>query len=368
MDTDQPEIPTPVRRRLWPKLLLSVAALLFALGAAECVFRFAVPCRVKQPRMCEFNGVRSPWVAFGTEVRYADGIHAFSPNITFTHWYDGPGKGNKDPGNCIAYRINKWGYRDVEHEEKKPPGTFRILLLGDSFTVGEGTRFEETYPQRLAVALASRTVAGKQLEILNFATPGNYTGEELQMYRTFQAMLAPDMVILQWNTNDFIVSSVTERNLDLIGARYREVFGSADKYRWSALVRYLRYQWGLRRVSNALIKVTQEEVQRGSGNLGQVEELRDAVTANGQTFLLLIFPELVRFDDYPYAGIVDAMSGFCAQKQIDTVNLLPALSQHDASDLWVHETDHHPNHIAHQIAATEILNYLDQTLLDKPGK
>jgi hypothetical protein len=66
----------------------------------------------------------------------------------------------------------------------------------------------------------------------------------------------------------------------------------------------------------------------------------------------------VRFEDYPYAAIVDALRTYCTEERIGFVDLLPALGTHRDADLWVHETDHHPNPYAHGIAAAELLKTL----------
>jgi hypothetical protein len=55
--------------------------------------------------------------------------------------------------------------------------------------------------------------------------------------------------------------------------------------------------------------------------------------ADGARFTVLVFPELIRFDDYPYAAIVDLLAGLCSARHIDVVNLLPALAVHRASSL-----------------------------------
>jgi hypothetical protein len=41
---------------------------------------------------------------------------------------------------------------------------------------------------------------------------------------------------------------------------------------------------------------------------------------------------------------------------------LHAFSGHEAEDLWANPTDHHPNEIAHRIAADEIAAFIEQRL------
>jgi hypothetical protein len=74
---------------------------------------------------------------------------------------------------------------------------------------------------------------------------------------------------------------------------------------------------------------------------------------------VLIFPELIRFDDYPYGELIDQVRVYCEARRIEVVDLLPLLSAHRDRDLWVHESDHHPNPAAHELAARALLGTLD---------
>src|SRR4029079_7866623 len=64
--------------------------------------------------------------------------------------------------------VNQMGLRGPEIGPK-PPGTLRVLALGDSFTFGVGARVGETYPAQLEKALRAR---GVRTEVLNAGVPG----------------------------------------------------------------------------------------------------------------------------------------------------------------------------------------------------
>ena len=76
--------------------------------------------------------------------------------------------------------INRQGYRDRERTTEKPPGTHRVVLLGDSFTWGASVLFDDGYGQRLERWLVG--ARGEPWEVVNLAVPGmNSVGEAAQL-------------------------------------------------------------------------------------------------------------------------------------------------------------------------------------------
>ena len=55
--------------------------------------------------------------------------------------------------------LNSLGYRDFEYSLERPNNTFRILVLGDSMTFGQGiNKTSDTYPKQLEVLLNKKIV------------------------------------------------------------------------------------------------------------------------------------------------------------------------------------------------------------------
>lgn len=71
----------------------------------------------------------------------------------------------------------------------------------------------------------------------------------------------------------------------------------------------------------------------------------------GGRFLVASWPLLVDLDDYPFAAADEAIARFCEGAGIPRLDLRAALRGHTAESLWVHPVDHHPNEIAHRLAA-----------------
>ena len=125
------------------KLITLLVSLLFCLLFLEGAARVLHGTSLRKPRIAHFEGRTRRWCCAGQGLDYT-----YKPNIEFKHCYDGRGAGNLESDDCITYRTNSWGYRDIEHARRKEPDRYRIVILGDSFTVGEDTRFDEIYPRR----------------------------------------------------------------------------------------------------------------------------------------------------------------------------------------------------------------------------
>jgi hypothetical protein len=99
---------------------------------------------------------------------------------------------------------NRHGMRDRERTIEKPPGTFRIVGLGDSIMFGWGVDHEETYLARVERALNEQG-GGRRYEALNFAVPGYNTHLEVALFAHRAVRFAPDLVVLHFVKNDYEV-------------------------------------------------------------------------------------------------------------------------------------------------------------------
>lgn len=101
------------------------------------------------------------------------------------------------------YPINKYGFRDFGYEKEKPSETVRVICMGDSFTWGDGIKFDDTYPKRLERELNyyESPKTGKKYEVLNISWCGYSTFQEinkLEFIKEFQ----PDLIFLGYCLND----------------------------------------------------------------------------------------------------------------------------------------------------------------------
>jgi PA14 domain-containing protein/GDSL-like lipase/acylhydrolase family protein len=122
--------------------------------------------------------------------------------------------------------INSQGLHDYEYSRRKEPGTFRIVGVGDSSLFGWGVPFEDSGMKVLERRLNEKS-RGQKFEVINFAVPGYNTAMEAETFVQRCLEYAPDLVLLNFNTNDYDVPNFMRRPRDLTTLRRSYVFDLA---------------------------------------------------------------------------------------------------------------------------------------------
>jgi len=109
-------------------------------------------------------------------------------------------------GGKIIHTINSNGLRDTgEYTVEKPNDTFRIVVMGDSFTYGLFVGDGETYSDKPEALLNNKTKCStpKRFEVLNFGVPGYDAEMSAYRYRYRAEKYQPDLVLWYLIENDF---------------------------------------------------------------------------------------------------------------------------------------------------------------------
>lgn len=100
-----------------------------------------------------------------------------------------------EAGTEIALRFNREGFRGPERGKQKPPGTFRIAVLGDSMIAAVAT-----HEDRTLVSLVERSLRSvrpdRAWEVMNFGVSSASTGQELVLFRQTVWRYGADLVLL----------------------------------------------------------------------------------------------------------------------------------------------------------------------------
>lgn len=101
----------------------------------------------------------------------------------------------------VEVSINSLGMRDVERSLEKPPGTVRIVALGDSHTFGWGVARDEAYPAVLEDLLREH-FPGRRFEVWNLGVPGYNTVQEVRALELRLDEIDPDAIVINYVAND----------------------------------------------------------------------------------------------------------------------------------------------------------------------
>jgi hypothetical protein len=96
--------------------------------------------------------------------------------------------------NKIIAQTNAYGHRDEMVSLTKPKDVFRILVLGDSFTVGSNVTQEETYAEVLEKLL--NQYSSSHVEVINSGVGGWDPFQYAQYYEHYAWKFSPDMILI----------------------------------------------------------------------------------------------------------------------------------------------------------------------------
>jgi len=164
-------------------LVLLVASLEVA-----CRLGFALPYFADRRIFHDELSWRRAWVRLrgpGPEIRYGQDVYD-----TTKGWKSRPNMGPVRRADGAVLSTNSHGLRgSTEHPYERRSGLPRLLLVGDSFTFGEGVSDAETYASQL-----QRWLPG--VDIVNMGMRGYGHDQMLILLREEGVKYAPDVVLL----------------------------------------------------------------------------------------------------------------------------------------------------------------------------
>lgn len=254
---------------------------------------------------------------------------------------------------------NAHGFRAPAVDPGKRPGIYRIAVIGDSLTFGNGLPRAERYSDRLDAWLPDH------YEVLNFGTGGANTSYHLEVLHKHVLPASPDFVLLQWYVNDI-------EGDDTSGRPRPNNLLPPGPHRWlnrrSALYVLANLRWAELQFAMGWYPSFAQYLEARAGDPNSADARRDdrllrefiaTAHSRGVGVGMVLFPDTgVPLDaSYPYAYLHDRVLQICAQTGIDCVDLRRDFAAvKDRQSLWVSPFDHHPSAKANQLAALKILD------------
>lgn len=208
---------------------------------------------------------------------------------------------------------NAQGFRVTEEDiifKNEAEGYFRIICLGDSFTLGHGVKDNETYPFYLEEYLNKK--CKKKFQVLNAGICGATITEELAKYKEANNLVQHKLVILLVSPPD-IVEEMAERvkgfnpefdRIDSIFKSLKICCFLKHIYRQQMKIlldKYMRTEWANNFVS-----------QVADNYFTYLKELRDIVKLNNRQFVIVIYC------DFDY---LERFEVFCKKEDVRLINI-----------------------------------------------
>lgn len=193
------------------KLVLVLAGLVFGLFLVEIFLRVVGnPFAYRGTQFASLNDLRRAMLKpdGATPAGAPDGLDANNLRVLVNPHPDDRIIFDLKPNLDVTFqrvpvRTNACGMRYRDVPLVKPPGTYRIAMLGDSFAFGWGVAQDQTFAARIEQNL-NRIAGGKiHYEVLNFGVPGYSTFQEVALFKERVLDFDPDAVVVFFVQNDF---------------------------------------------------------------------------------------------------------------------------------------------------------------------
>lgn len=313
-------------------------------------------------------------------------------------------------------RTNQLGYNDRDHEFEKPPGAFRIVMLGDSFS---WSGWEKNYVRRLEGLLEGHIQPG-EIEVINAGWPGMGPLDLKRLLELEGLRFDPDMVGLAlFVGNDFFENF--HRRTALRNGKLTHIpdpFFPEAGSRLRGFIKYLKRESYLldllRKVKTLLREIVEKKAEdTGADDTGLMsrksylefeyyrtplfknrltEKERDKINIvqdiviqinrqlreRGVVFFLYIIPDEIQVNsilcrevmdlfqldpgDYNFRQPQEIMTEFCRENGILVYDLLPDLLRAENDCPLYQLRDSHWNERGNSIAAESLANFLRDTV------
>jgi lysophospholipase L1-like esterase len=257
--------------------------------------------------------------------------------------------------------VNALGFREDEISEKRA-GIYRIAIIGDSLTYGQGILDNDRFSNLLRSGLNDN---GETFEVFNFGRPGAETHHHRQILAEAVLPQKPDFILLQWFVNDVEIS-------------HAERGATAPLIPWIRLNKVLHQRSALYYLVNRQFASLQrslghaedyvENMKRRFGDPSTTESktaanelvrLIETISENDIPMGIVLFPLLVDVQGdaaaYPLGFLIDRVLVTCSEHEMVCLDLRHVFAPvTPTSDLWVNRYDKHPSAIANELATDAI--------------
>jgi len=243
-----------------------------------------------------------------------------------------------------SFRTNSRGLRDREYPIEKPDDSFRVAVIGSSFTLPSGVEIEDAFHSVLEERLSAE-FAPNSFEFLNFAIGMHFPSQFVAMLRQRALQYDPDLVLVsaapmsaplflrEWNR------PVSPRIFNFLPSKTR-----------SMLVVYARSQMDMGPEPGGSPKWLSTPMKAKS----VVDVLGEISRSTGIPIVVV----RLSFDSEPESAGERRLAKQVVESDLYYLDTRSAFRGRDPHDFWIYALDPHPNREAHAIFADVIETFL----------
>ncbi|MGC2108191.1 MAG: SGNH/GDSL hydrolase family protein [Candidatus Korobacteraceae bacterium] len=270
--------------------------------------------------------------------------------------------------------INSKGLRDVEHTYEKPPGVYRIVVIGDSFVFGAGG---VEPAKRFADILQAST---KNTEVINMGVPAYGTDQEYLYLANEGLRYHPDLVLVCAFYNDFSESFSTINPSNGRPKGYFSLEGDQLVFHPPAFSLFYRLaqhsyllglsEMGLSKIFNAFDKAMRRKrwMLNSKTRLATYKQLfastADLCQQHGAALVLVYLPFQGQYEKWVIQQVFDELA---TSRGVKTLDLMETVKLANRARPAYFEHDIHFNEYGNQVVAKALEKYLVNNGLVQPA-
>lgn len=243
------------------------------------------------------------------------------------------------------FRTNSHGLRDREYKLQKPENTYRIAVIGDSFTMPAGVEIEDSYHSLVEENL-NRNSGDTTYQLINFGVGGYNLRQYMAVIKHKAQKYSPDLIIVgfcPWNDHNIPSHEIFER-------RYKVKPATHPFFQSFVIEGFIA---GIRNAkkSNTFRTTTFSDKQKVY--LSKIfSEMADY---SSQSNVSIIIVNISHLYNERYSG---ELKNLVLENGLYFADLSLPFKGTDFDEFKIYRTDHHPNRLAHRIFANGLYAYL----------
>jgi lysophospholipase L1-like esterase len=250
----------------------------------------------------------------------------------------------------VEAKTNSLGFRGPLPPSPKDQTVWKVLVLGDSITFGEGVADGEEFLALVEKYWRLENPFSKPVRFINTAVGGYNTSQEVAVLKRYLPQLKPDLVwlvitledVLPWGTVIVRENGTLFRPGAPLRHKIRDRLKAVSGIIWwlHEAFRFVRLDAYVRR----LFRPDYPGYQEWRRSLAEYAR----IIGDPARSLVFIAPGSWKLERYPWRDVHERIRNEVELLGLPCIDLLPAFEGEHAARFWCHPLDLHPNALAHR--------------------